>query len=160
MLELENNMPSDKNNGFNDMVTEEDLILAAAKQARDRVRRVQEDPSSVSPLENSPQEQDYFKNLTGAVAGSIQPVGKMNLPLVAKLMGRAEPEIEQGAQRLFGDTAKTAGIRGVADVTADMAEGEMATAAERAKTQQALSRAVDMQQRDAKQSALRKLLGK
>jgi len=95
------------------------------------------------------------------VAGSVKAVTKavqaapkeaINIPLIAKLMGKTEPAVEQST-RLFGDNAATSTARTTADITADMAQNNLANAVDVAKTQQQLSRAVDMQQRSERYAA-------
>jgi hypothetical protein len=92
--------------------------------------------------------------------GVLKAPSSINIPLVKRLMGGAEEGAQAPAAKLFGDNDQTAAARGVADITSDMANNGLATAQDQAKNQQALSRAVDMQQRDEKYKALRKMIGK
>ena len=139
-------MPSDQNNGLNDLVSDKDDDMAAATAAmKDRVRRMAAG-EDVPFSETTPAEDRYVKGLIGAAAGSVAPDGDSVFPKLGKMFyTKAEPSAINAA----GDTIKTQIARGTSDTMADMAQEGLANATDVVKSQQGLSRAMDMQQRNA-----------
>jgi hypothetical protein len=126
------------------------------KQTIDRFKMAG-DPTLQGPHlpKHTPEEDKYFNGMTAAVAGSINPVaGKIEVPALANMIRKLGGETAEKASVMFGDNARTAAARAMADDVAKVGTTAMAenpvTMDQMKRAQQKLSRAVDFQQRNKK----------